>query len=150
MAVRKREYRDIDLNFKPHPISGDITILNGVDAVKRSVRNLVLHSIYERPYKSDVGSRVKKSLFENYGPIEIYQLRQSIVTAIKRHEKRVKLTKINISENLNQNELNSANSRNNSSIISNIDRNFLDIEITFTVENSLEPVTVNLFLKRVR
>jgi phage baseplate assembly protein W len=150
MAVKRREFRDLDLNFKPHPVNGDIVILKGVDAIKRSVRNLILHAVYERPYKSNVGSKVKRALFENYGPIEIYQLRQSIVTAIKRHEKRVKLTNINISEDILRYKLGEQNTAFNTNIIENIDRNILNIEITFVIENSSEPVTVNLFLKRVR
>jgi phage baseplate assembly protein W len=150
MAVKKREYRDIDLNFKPHPISGDVVILKDVDAIKRSVRNIILHSLYERPYKSDVGSKVKKSLFENYGTLEIYQLRQSILSAINRHEKRVKLTNINITQDIGRRGLDAENSRQNTAIIENIDRNILNIEITFTIENSLDPISINVFLKRVR
>lgn len=130
MFNKKKEFRDIDLDFRPHPVSGDIVTLKDVDAIKRSVRNLILHNIHERPFKPDVGSDVKASLFENMGHVEIYQLRQNISTAINRYEKRVKLTDINI--------------KNNS------DKNQLDVTITFLIENSEEPYSITVYLKRVR
>jgi len=130
MAARTREYKDLDLNFRPHPVSGDVNILKGIDAVRRSVRNLILHNLYERPFNSDFGSGVKGSLFENLGPVEVYQLRENISSAISRYEKRATLTSIDIKENL--------------------DKNQIDIDVSFLVENTIEPVTVSLFLKRVR
>lgn len=130
MSINKKEYKDIDLNFKPHPVSGDIQTLSGVDAIKRSVRNIVLHNFYERPFDSDFGSNTRASLFENMGPIEVYQLRENIASALRRSEPRIKLTNINI--------------------IENIDSNRLDVDIFFTIFNSLDSYNVTVFLKRVR
>ena len=43
-------YKDINLNFSRHPVTGDISTLTDVSSVKRSVRNLVNTNFYEKHY----------------------------------------------------------------------------------------------------
>lgn len=128
--AKNNNYKDLDLNFTPHPVTGDINILKDIEAVKRSVRNLILHNFYERPFRSNIGSGVKQSLFENMGPVQVYQLKANIESAIAIHEKRAKLLSVNL--------------------IDKSDENGLELEVVFSVNNAFEPVTVNVFLKRVR
>jgi len=128
--AKEIKYKDLDLSFNAHPLTGDINILEDIDAVKRSVRNLVLHDFYERPFESDIGSGVKQSLFENIGPVEIYRLRANILSVIKRHEPRATVLDIRI--------------------IEKVDENALDVTIDFKVNNMTEPVSVTIFLERVR
>ena len=45
-------FSDLNLNFVVHPITGDVTKLTNVEAVKRSVRNLINTNFYERPFSS--------------------------------------------------------------------------------------------------
>ena len=52
----KDEYSDIDVMFVAHPISGDIAIKKDSDAIKRSVRNILLTNNYERPFKPNFGA----------------------------------------------------------------------------------------------
>ena len=47
--VRKPDYSDLDLDFIAHPTTGDVVKKTGVDAIKRSVRNLILTNFYDRP-----------------------------------------------------------------------------------------------------
>ena len=57
-------FKDISLSFARHPITGDIAKLSDVDAVKRSVRNLINTNFYERPFHPEIGSDIRATLFE--------------------------------------------------------------------------------------
>ena len=45
-----RLFKDLDLNFTRNPVTNDVTKIEDVDAVKRSVKNLVQTNFYERPF----------------------------------------------------------------------------------------------------
>ncbi len=63
--AKTNRFSDIDLNFTRNPISGDVNILTDDIAIKRSVRNLVLTSRFERLMQPDVECRISDQLFEN-------------------------------------------------------------------------------------
>ena len=44
-----RIYSDLNLNFTKNPATKDVARLTDVEAVKRSVRNLILTNRFERP-----------------------------------------------------------------------------------------------------
>ena len=60
----KDEYSDLDVMFIAHPISGDVAIKKDSDAVKRSVRNILLTNNYERPFKPNFDANLRARLFE--------------------------------------------------------------------------------------
>ena len=60
-------FSDLDISFVAHPISGDVAIKKDSDAIKRSVRNIVLTNHYERPFKPNFGANLRRLLFENIG-----------------------------------------------------------------------------------
>ena len=64
-----RQHRDLDLFFSRKQGSGDVNRITDVEAVKRSVRNLVLPNFYEKPFHPEIGSGVRDMLFENMSPI---------------------------------------------------------------------------------
>lgn len=127
---RNPDYKDLNLDFEPHPITGDIQRLFGVEAVKRSVRNLVLTNFYERPFRSSIGSNALKMLFENNTTLAAINLERTIRDVIENFEPRVTL--------------------NNIKIFSMPDNNAFVAAITFTINNSLEPVTTSVILERIR
>src|SRR5210317_4693 len=59
-----RLFKDISLSFTKHPVTGDIAKLSDVDAIKRSVRNLINTNHYERPFHPKIGSDIRDALFE--------------------------------------------------------------------------------------
>ena len=61
-----RRYRDIDLNFGRNPVTNDIAKVEDVNAVKRSVRNLIQTNFYERPFHPELGSGIRDLLFEKW------------------------------------------------------------------------------------
>ena len=54
-----RRYIDLDLFFQRMEPSGDVNTVTDVQAVKRSVRNLVLLNPYEKPFHPEIGSGVR-------------------------------------------------------------------------------------------
>ncbi|SVE36229.1 uncharacterized protein METZ01_LOCUS489083, partial [marine metagenome] len=58
-----RQYSDLDLFFAAKGVSKDISKVTDIQAVKRSVRNLVLTNHYEKPFHPEIGSGVRDMLF---------------------------------------------------------------------------------------
>ena len=63
----KEAYKDLDLNFMAHPITGDVTTKSDSEAVKRAVKNIVLTNYYERPFKPSLGGNIRGLLFDTSG-----------------------------------------------------------------------------------
>lgn len=57
-------YRDLDLSFRKHPLTGDISTFTDEDAVKSAIRNLVRIAKYEKPFQPNLFSPVPGILFE--------------------------------------------------------------------------------------
>jgi phage baseplate assembly protein W len=125
-----REYRDLDLNFNIHPIRKDINLLKGEMAVINSLKNLILTSHYERPFQPDVGSNVRKMLFENLDIVTATALEREIEQVIKNYEPRVKLESVSVSPNF--------------------DDNAFAVSMLFNIINRTEPVSVTFQLERLR
>ena len=86
-----RIYRDLNLNFSANPVTGDVTTVTDVNAVKRSVRNLLLTNHHERPFHPEIGSNIQALLFENFGPITGNQLSRTIEEMIANFEPRARV-----------------------------------------------------------
>ena len=86
-----RVYRDLNLNFSANPVTGDVTQVTDVTAVKRSVRNLLLTNHYDRPFHPEIGSNIPALLFENFGPITGNQLSRTIEEMISNFEPRARV-----------------------------------------------------------
>ncbi len=86
-----RVYKDLNLNFDVNPITSDVTTVTDVNAVKRSVRNLLLTNHYDRPFHPEIGSNVQYLLFENFGPITGNQLSRQIEELIANFEPRARV-----------------------------------------------------------
>tara|TARA_B100000902_G_scaffold4264_2_gene5455 strand:+ start:1902 stop:2342 length:441 start_codon:yes stop_codon:yes gene_type:complete len=126
-----RIFKDLNLNFAPNLVTKDISKLTDIEAIKRSVRNLVQLNHYEKPFHPEIGSNIRATLFENLSPITAALLSRNIETVIKTYEPRVELSSIRA--------------------IPNIDRNAYDVSIEFFVVNSPgELVTLDVLLERVR
>ena len=77
MAIKRisRAFKDINLSFRPHPVTKDLTILKNENAIKKSVRNLVQTIPTERFFNSALGSEVRDSLFDfvDFGTASVIQ-----------------------------------------------------------------------------
>ena len=89
IVSRGRQYSDLDLSLVPHPNKKDIIPLIDVDAVRNSVKNLVLTDRYERLFNPDISSGLKRLLFENGDSHTTYLIRTYIIEVLTNYEPRI-------------------------------------------------------------
>tara|TARA_B100001094_G_scaffold278254_1_gene287589 strand:- start:30592 stop:30993 length:402 start_codon:yes stop_codon:yes gene_type:complete len=91
-----RAFKDISLSFDPHPVTKDLPVLINERAVSRSVRNLVETIPTERFFNSDLGSDIRRSLFEfvDVGTARIIQ--DQITDTIQFYEDRVENIQVEV------------------------------------------------------
>ena len=100
-------YSDLNLSFKPHPITGDITRKTDVDAVKQSIKNLISTNHYERPFKPSLGANLRGKLFElDTSVFGAESMVNDIAEMIASFEPRVRDVQVTIQNNNNSAHLN--------------------------------------------
>ena len=125
-----RTFVDLNLDFTRHPVTNDIVKIEDVEAVKRSVKNLINTQFYERPFHPELGCGVRDLLFENFTPMTGIFMRRKIEEVLSNYEPRANLTSIQINEQQ--------------------DRNAIDVVVNFYVLNLPNPVSVTTTLQRIR
>lgn len=132
-------YSDLDLVFLPSPLytseglSGDVVRKFDDEAIKQSVKNIVMTNHYERPFKPLMGCNVRNTLFENFDGWAKYELTKRIKEQLEKWEPRATVEEVIIEENPDYHEL-------------NIEIDFRIIPIRGASEN----VTVKIQVERVR
>ena len=130
-----RVYKDLNLNFSANPVTGDVTTVTDVIAVKRSVRNLLLTNHYDRPFHPEIGTGVRGALFENFTPPILQALRDRIEAVVRRYEPRVTVQSVSFGDPDSQ----------------RMDNNELRCQISFVINNAPQIIEeVDLMLQRVR
>ena len=126
-----KQYSDLDLFFAMKKASKDVSRVFDIQAVKRSVRNLILMNHYEKPFHPEIGSGVRDVLFENMTPTTSHILTRKIEMVIEQFEPRARLISVKAFPNL--------------------DRNEYECTIQFYVVNApTELVDLTIFLERLR
>ena len=101
-----RQYTDLDLFFSKKISDSDISKVTDIQAVKRSVRNLILLNHYEKPFHPEIGSGVRDILFEPMTAITAIILNRKIGDTINNFEPRAKLISVRSIPDLDQNAYN--------------------------------------------
>ena len=126
-----RIYRDLDLFFGKKGTDSDVSVVEDVQAVKRSVRNLVLLNEYEKPFHPEIHGGVRDMLFENMTPIVANVIARKVEDVINNFEPRARLVSVRA--------------------IPNLDNNAYEISISFYVVNApTELVDLSIMLERIR
>jgi|TARA_R100001463_G_scaffold14486_1_gene38043 hypothetical protein len=91
-----RAFKDISFSFDPHPVTKDLPVLINERAIVRSVRNLVETIPTERFFNSDLGSDIRRSLFEfvDVGTARIIE--DQITETIQFYEDRVENIEVQV------------------------------------------------------
>lgn len=102
-----RAYRDININFKRNPVTGDLVILKNEDAIKKSVVNLVRTILNERFFNPLLGTSIDSLLFElNSNSLKIETaIRGEIKAVLSNFEPRVSFNSATINVDPEQNSL---------------------------------------------
>lgn len=122
-------YKDLDLSMA-QTTNKDVAKRLDVNAVKQSIKNLLLTRPGERPFQPTVGSDLYRLLFEPMDVLTTETLRAVISACIRNYEPRVRLQEV--------------------AIRPNFDENSYDISLYFYVIGIYAPVVFNLTLQRVR
>ena len=130
LSTNTRRWSDLDLDFIKHPTTKDIVKKTDVEAVKRAVRNLILTNRFERPFHPEIDGGVTRLLFELATPSTKLEIENAIRVAIRNFEPRAEVIDVFVG--------------------GDIDKNGFDVTLTFRVINHPEPVTIELFLERLR
>ena len=126
-----RKYVDLDLFFEKKIPNNDVNTITDIQAVKRSVRNLVLLNPYEKPFHPEIGSGVRGMLFELMKPCVAAQLTKKIEDVINNFEPRARLVSVRS--------------------IPDYDRNAYEVSVEFYVVNApTELVDLTVMLERLR
>lgn len=125
-----RTFKDLDLNFTAHPVTGDVTRRYDEEAVKRSIRNLLMTNNFERPFRSDIGSQIRAMLFEPVTPLLAASLKRVIINTITTYEPRAILDDVTVTIDP--------------------DNNSAYVTVVFTIINTFSPVKLDVIIERTR
>mgnify|MGYP003678876213 FL=1 len=98
-----RQYSDLDLFFGKKSSDSDISKVTDIQAVKRSIRNLVLLNAYEKPFHPEISSGVRGLLFELMTPITATIIAKKVEEVINNFEPRARLVAVRATPDLDQN-----------------------------------------------
>ena len=125
-----KQYRDLDLFFSKKS-NKDVNKVTDIEAVKRSVRNLVLLNSYEKPFHPEIAGDVRALLFELMTPLTSAVIARKVQDVIENFEPRARLTGVQA--------------------IPDFDRNAYEIQVSFYVVNTpTELVDLTIMLERLR
>jgi len=126
-----RQYTDLDLNFTRKNSNSDVNILTDVQAVKRSLRNLILLNYYEKPFHPEIAGGIRQMLFENITPVVSIIIAKQIEQVIANYEPRARLVSVKA--------------------FPDYDKNAYNVVIEFYVVNTpTELVDMSVMLERLR
>lgn len=123
-------YKDIDFSFDAHPETGDVLKKIDNNAVKQSIRSLIETGFGERLFEPEIGSPIRKLLFEPMDPITTETIRRAIENTIQNYEPRVRLDIVDVTPKY--------------------DENAYEISIYFTALGINQPTSITITLQRLR
>ena len=123
-------YKDLDLDFTRNVVTNDVVKIEDVNAVKRSVKNLIQTNHFERPFHPELGCGIRELLFENFTPLTGIFIKRKVEEVITNYEPRARLSQVTVNEQP--------------------DRNGIEVTVYFYVMNIPEPVSVTTLLQRIR
>jgi phage baseplate assembly protein W len=101
-------FKDLNLNFIIHPLRKDVSQLTDVEAIKRSMRNLIYINVegkYEKPFHPEIGTGIRDSLFEINDPFARTTIENKVRYTIDNFEPRVDLVNVTVDTDSNENEI---------------------------------------------
>ena len=126
-----RQYSDLDLFFGKKTSDNDISKVTDVEAVKRSIRNLVQLNTFDKPFHPEISGGVREMLFELMTPVTSAIIARQIEDVINNFEPRARLVSVRA--------------------LPDLDRNAYEVQVAFYVVNTpTELVDLTIMLERLR
>ena len=121
-------YKDLDFNFTLHPVTGELTTLTAEDAIRRSLKNLVMTKFYDIPFKPFIESDTNNLLFENANDFTSFNVEDGIRSIVAEFEPRVAIESVSVNIEA--------------------EHNLAGITIIFYILSQPEPITLNTIIER--
>ena len=126
-----RQYSDLDLFFGKRTVGSDVNKVTDVQAVKRSLRNLINLNTFEKPFHPEISGGLRELLFEHMNPMVSAVMAKKIEDVIENFEPRCRLVSVRA--------------------IPDFDRNAYNVTIEFYIVNApTELVDLSVMLERLR
>ena len=123
-------FSDFLNSFSIHPVTGTLAKTTNVNAVRQSIKNLILTNYGERMFQPQVGSDIIRHLFEPMNTLTAKDISESITLTVKHNEPRAQLLNVDVRESS--------------------DYNSVVVNIVFSLINTNTPISMDVTLKRVR
>ncbi len=103
---KSRSFKDLSINLLLNPFTKDVSAVQNDNAIKQSIKNLVLTAPGEKPFQPNIGSRVRQLLFEPLDAFTADTVRDEIINTINQYEPRVQLVNVQATPVFSGNKLN--------------------------------------------
>ena len=130
LAFQKESFSDFLDNFDIHPVNGAVGRIINENAVRQSIKNIIMTNLGERLFQSRIGSDIYRSLFEPLDQVTANIIVQAVKSSIKYNEPRAKVLEVGV--------------------FKTSDENAVMVKIIFSLINKTDASTVEVVLKRVR
>ena len=130
MPTYNRNFRDLNLDFTAHPVTGDVARVKDTTSVKRGIKNVLMTQNGERLFNPEFGSGIRNLLFEQMSDLTAQRLESEVRSAITSWEDRAELLAIIVTPEEEYNRY--------------------KVAVTFRVINELEEQEMEVFLQRER
>jgi phage baseplate assembly protein W len=128
--IQQTYLSDFTTDFARNPVTGFLAKVNNEQDAKQMLRNLILTNVGERFFQPNVGSKIYNLLFEPADGVVMSMLQDTISQTIRNHLPFINLIGVNITDRA--------------------DYNAYAISIVFSIINNINPVSLDIVLKRVR
>jgi phage baseplate assembly protein W len=124
-------FKDLSVMFKKHPVTSDLVTVKDKAAILQSISNLLLTNKGERPFQPNLGSNIKRVLFEPMDYASAGLIKTEIRDILKIYEPRILVERIYCEPDF--------------------DNNAYQVEVQFKIVGREDaPVAVDFFLERTR
>lgn len=123
-------FKDLDLSLQIHPVKKDVNTHKNEYAIINSIKNLILTNHYEKFFHPEIGSNIRRLLFENVDTVIAAQIEKEIEDTVSNFEPRVEISKV--------------------TAIPSPDQNRYNVQMEFFITNVSNQIKINFFLERIR
>jgi phage baseplate assembly protein W len=123
-------YRDLHKDMTKSPVNDDLAVKIDEEAVKESIKNLILTDKGERLMQPLLGGSIRAMLFDNNTPATLKLIQEQVRETIEQYEPRATIIDVQVT--------------------SQIDDNVVRVTIFFYINNVEQPISVSVLLERIR
>lgn len=129
ILVTTRDFIDADMKFIKHPLTNQLAVKKGVNAVKQSIAHLLQLKSGDIPFHPEIKSPIYSLFFENSSSAEKVILESEVEKYLGAYEPRFVVDTV---------------------VISFPEPNSVNCELSGTIINISTPVTINILVERLR